>query len=52
MITLFHLTGAYTYLDEEGRPVGCEDVLTKLELAVKHDEAVGLGTDYVRRFIR
>ena len=52
MMTLFHVTGAYTYLDEEGRPVGYEDVFTKLEAAVKHYEAVGLGTDYVRRFIR
>lgn len=52
MMTLFHVTGAYTYLDEEGKPTGYEDVFTKLEAAVKHYEAVGLGSDYVRRFIR
>jgi 2,4'-dihydroxyacetophenone dioxygenase len=49
MITL---TGSYTYLDEEGKPIGHEDVFTKIEAAVKHYEAVGLGPDYVRKFIR
>jgi hypothetical protein len=52
MMTLFHVTGAYTYLDEDGKPIGHEDVFTKIEAAVKHYEAVGLGSDYVKRFIR
>ena len=52
MITLFHVTGAYIYVDPDGNAVGVEDVFTKLEAARKHYEAVGLGTDYVDRFIR
>jgi hypothetical protein len=52
MVTLFHVTGAYTYLDEEGKPIRHEDVFTKIEAAVKHYEACGLGEDYVRQFIR
>ena len=52
MMTLFHVTGSYTYLDEQGKPVGHEDVFTKIEAAAKHYEACGLGEDYVKRFIR
>jgi 2,4'-dihydroxyacetophenone dioxygenase len=52
MITLFHVTGAYIYVDPDGNAVGVEDVFTKLEAARKHYEAVGLGADYVERFIR
>ncbi len=52
MITLFHVTGAYIYVDPDGNPVGVEDVFTKLEAARKHYEVVGLGTDYVDRLIR
>ena len=40
------------YVDPDGNAVGVEDVFTKLEAARKHHEAVGLGTDYVDRFIR
>ncbi len=52
MITLFPVTGAYTYLDEDGKPIRHEDVFTKIDAAVKHYEACGLGEDYVRQFIR
>jgi 2,4'-dihydroxyacetophenone dioxygenase len=52
MITLFHVTGAYIYVDPDGNAVGVEDVFTKLEAARKHYEAVGLGADYVERLIR
>jgi 2,4'-dihydroxyacetophenone dioxygenase len=40
------------YVDPDGNAVGVEDVFTKLEAARKHYETVGLGTDYVDRFIR
>jgi 2,4'-dihydroxyacetophenone dioxygenase len=40
------------YVEPDGNTVGVEDVFTKLEAARKHYEAVGLGTDYVDRFIR
>ncbi len=52
MITSFHVTGAYTYVDPDGNALGVEDVFTKLEAARKHYEAVGLGAEYVDRFVR
>jgi 2,4'-dihydroxyacetophenone dioxygenase len=52
MITLFHVTGGYVYCDPQGAPVGVEDVFTKLALAREHYAAVGLGADYVDRFVR
>jgi 2,4'-dihydroxyacetophenone dioxygenase len=52
MRTLFHVTGAYVYVDPVGNPVGVEDVFSKLANARRHFEAVGLGADYVERFIR
>jgi len=52
MITWFHVTGGYTYVDPNGNAVGYEDVFTKIEAAQKHYETIGLGRDYVKRFIR
>ena len=52
MITLFHVTGAYVYVDPDGKVLGIEDVFTKLEAARRHYEAVGLGKAYADRFIR
>jgi 2,4'-dihydroxyacetophenone dioxygenase len=52
MITLFHVTGAYVYVDPDGNPQGLEDVFTKLERARRHYEQIGFGADYVKRFIR
>ena len=52
MATLFHVTGTYTYVDPYGAALGYEDVFTKLENASRHYEAIGLGRDYVRRFVR
>ena len=52
MITWFHVTGGYTYVDPDGEVLGVEDVFTKIEAAQRHYEAIGLGADYVRRFIR
>jgi 2,4'-dihydroxyacetophenone dioxygenase len=52
MTTLFHVTGAYVYVDPDGVAVGIEDVFTKIESARRHYEAVGLGADHVDRFIR
>jgi 2,4'-dihydroxyacetophenone dioxygenase len=52
MRTLFHVTGAYVYVDELGSPQGVEDVFSKLANARRHFEDVGLGADYVERFIR
>ncbi|GAB3674862.1 2,4'-dihydroxyacetophenone dioxygenase family protein [Salinisphaera aquimarina] len=52
MVTLFHVTGGYTYVDPYGKAMGYEDVFTKLDNARRHYERVGLGADYVERFMR
>ena len=52
MITLFHITGALLYCDDAGKTIGSTDVFDRIAAARKHYESVGLGADYVRRFIR
>lgn len=52
MITLFHVTGGYTYVDPFGTPLGYEDVFTKLEQARGHFEKLGLGSGYIEKFMR
>ncbi|RMG34836.1 MAG: cupin [Planctomycetota bacterium] len=52
MITLFHVCGALIYCDEDGRAVGYDDVHTKIEMCARHFAAVGLGADFVGRFVR
>lgn len=52
MITWFHVTGGYTYVDPMGKAVGYEDVFTKLEMAQRHYQSLGLGSDYIKQFIR
>lgn len=52
MVTLFHVSGAYIYVDREGTAIGVEDVFSKLERARRHYVAVGLGPDYADQFVR
>ena len=52
MITLFHVSGGYAYVDPFGTPTGVEDVFTKLDAARAHFVSRGLGADYVERFVR
>jgi quercetin dioxygenase-like cupin family protein len=52
MITWFHVTGGYTYVDPQGAAVGYEDVFTKIEAACSYYMKIGLGEDYVKHFIR
>ncbi len=52
MITLFHVTGGYTYVDPYGKALGYEDVFTKLAALRTHYERIGLGADYADRFVR
>lgn len=52
MITMFHVTGAYIYVDPDGVPLGVEDVFSKLESARAHYKEVGLPDDYIDQFIR
>ncbi|WOI57978.1 2,4'-dihydroxyacetophenone dioxygenase family protein [Palleronia sp. LCG004] len=52
MITYFQVNGVMLYVDPRGKTMGYEDVFTKIEMCRRHYEAVGLGADYVERFIR
>jgi len=52
MVTLFHVTGGYTYVDPQGVAQGYEDVFTKLENVRRHYAQIGLGADYAERFMR
>jgi quercetin dioxygenase-like cupin family protein len=52
MITWFHVTGGYTYVDPDGAAQGYEDVFTKLETARRHYRSVGLSDDELRQLIR
>lgn len=52
MLTLFHVSGALIYVDENGKATTYDDVHTKIGMCRKHFTAVGLGADYVEQFIR
>ena len=52
MKTLFHNTGALLYCDEKGKTIGSTDVFDRVKAARNHFEEVGLGTDFVKQFIR
>ncbi|RKR07290.1 quercetin dioxygenase-like cupin family protein [Kushneria sinocarnis] len=52
MITLFHVTGGYTYVDPYGKALDYEDVFTKLDNVRRHYEQIGLGASYAEKFIR
>ncbi len=52
MITFFIVHGALIYVDPQGKVTGYDDVFTRLEIASKHYEKVGLGADYVKTLMR
>ena len=52
MLTLFHNSGALLFCDEDGNTIGTTDVFDRVAAAREHYEEVGLGSDYVKRFIR
>jgi 2,4'-dihydroxyacetophenone dioxygenase len=52
MITLFHVSGALIYLDENHKTTGFDDVHVKIEMCQRHFAKVGLGADYVKQFVR
>ncbi len=51
-LTLFWITGTLIEIDDAGNPVAYSDVFTRIEQASRHFASIGLGADYVRRFIR
>ena len=52
MITLFHVTGGYVYLDPQGDAIGCEDVHTKLAAVRRHYPAGSRGASAIEHLIR
>jgi len=48
MITMFHVTGAYIYVDPQGKPEAVEDVFSKIELARAHFEKVSFASSQSR----
>ena len=52
MITYFQVNGVMYYVDPYGKHLGYDDVFTKIDMCRKHFEKVGLGADYVKKFIR
>lgn len=52
MITLFHSMGPVIYCDEDGNTTGTTDVFDRIKACREHFEAVGLGGDFVKQFIR
>lgn len=52
MVTLFTVHGALIFVDPQGQALGYEDVFTRLEKYRAHFESVGLGSDYIKRFMR
>jgi 2,4'-dihydroxyacetophenone dioxygenase len=52
MMTLFQVNGVMYYVDPWGKPLGYEDVFTKIDMCRKHYEDVGLGRDFVDQWIR
>lgn len=52
MVTLFHVTSGYTYVDPQGVALGYEDAFTKLEQTSRHYKTVGLSDDYIRKLVR
>jgi len=52
MVTLFHVTGGYVYVDPEGAALGYEDVFTRLDKARAHFDLIGMGADFADQFVR
>ncbi len=52
MITLFHVTGGYDYLDAQDRITGVEDVFTKLAAARLHWRAIGASPQTLESLLR
>ncbi len=52
MITYFQVNGVMYYVDPYGKHMGYEDVFTKIDMCRAHLKKMGMGADYVDRFIR
>ena len=52
VITFFQVNGAMVYVDPQGNTLGYEDVFSKIDICKRHYENIGLGGDYVTKYIR
>lgn len=52
MITVFHVTGGYVYVDDAGTPTGYEDVFTKIAAARSHYDRLDMDSGHLEQFIR
>jgi 2,4'-dihydroxyacetophenone dioxygenase len=52
MVTLFHVTGGYVYVDADGKPTGLEDVFTKIAAARAHYARMGWEAKPLEEIIR
>lgn len=52
MVTLFTVHGSLMYVDPDGNQEGYDDVFSRIDLYRAHFENIGLGGDYVKKFIR
>jgi quercetin dioxygenase-like cupin family protein len=52
MVTWFHVSGAYVYVDPDGNVVDIEDVFSKIEKTMEHDSARGAGTARLEACLR
>jgi 2,4'-dihydroxyacetophenone dioxygenase len=44
--------GSLMYVDQDGNSTGYDDVFTRIDKYRAHFDAVGLGADYVKNFMR
>jgi 2,4'-dihydroxyacetophenone dioxygenase len=52
MVTLFHVTGSYTYVEPDGTPIAAEDVFSQDETARDHYMQNGVGEEYLKTLVR
>ena len=52
MMTLFFVHGSLMFVDPQGQATGYDDVFTRIDKYRAHFEAVGLGGDHVKHFMR
>jgi hypothetical protein len=52
MITMFQVNGTLVCIDPHGKTLRYDDMFTRLERAREQFKSVGLGADYVQRFVR
>lgn len=52
MITMFTVQGPLIFVDPYGVATGYEDVFTRIDKYRAHFDAIGLGADHVKNFIR